>query len=281
MLKFEINDLKFRKATNDFLVASKRGYKEVLFKVGRGVADRAMKTLPPTVGSSLGSDAQQRKQGESAILRDLNAGTVDENKKWAGLFFVVGDDIDGHVRNGHVYLFTKPDGNTYLCKSENFLGKASINAMKQRHDAARSMKTGRVRVKKALTYRLRNGVYVVDRLVVCQSSFEEFLKYKKGFVGFGKAGFLKAYNYFGSLLKTGGRKAPAWIAKHRDAPGRVKDDTNLKNPMVMLSNDVEYVQNFGRERRIMRYAIEWMRRSLVRETKAIINSSWAKAFKGG
>jgi hypothetical protein len=141
--------------------------------------------------------------------------------------------------------------------------KASVSMMKKHHNKYRNK---RGRVSRAGREDIQIGRHVfIDKMFVQSGSFNAYMKYLKGRIGMGKAGWNAASN----ALKV--PYVPKWIKQHGSSGGSVRVAINKPiYPTIMVSNEISYMQKHGARSRIMQKAIKSQTNNLKKRTEAAI-----------
>lgn len=152
--------------------------------------------------------------GEMAITMDLLGFGRSKEKRTAGVFVVMADDLlaknaafakDGTV----VRLFVKKDGTIYGTDRHNYRPKASTAEMYAHHQRMRRKSDGRVSTAGGATRDIGRWKFI-DQMVVSRSAYLRYERMIHKRVGMMAAGVVAAYNgRFGPLAGV-----PAYAKRH-------------------------------------------------------------------
>ena len=277
-MKAELDIKPFLKAIREFRTASRKKTGSVLKQVGKLVVRDAMSLTPPNSSSSAvvkkgkPAWAVHKKAGEGAIINDLlgkkgdkgmhggvfrvrKASTFKKAKKWQEK---LGKDMAGMQ---HSFWATK-DGRVFGVEKNLYQPGATTSTMKKHHNKYRD-KRGRVSTAGRKDVQIGRHVFM-DKMFVTPGRYKAYLKYVKGRVGMGKAG----WNAAATALKV---SRPKWIKRHGLSGGSVKVAINKPiYPTITVVNAIQHIQAHGAKNRVMVKAIKSQTKNLRKRTEAAI-----------
>ena len=289
-MKAELDIKPFLKAINAFRTASRGKTGKVLKDVAKLVVRDAMSLTPPNSAKSVRAKQGKvawkvhKKMGENAIIKDL-LGKKTDHGHHGGVFRVrkaatfnramklekkLGRDMAGM---GHAFWATK-DGRVFGVEKNLYQPKASVSMMKKHHNKYRNK---RGRVSRAGREDIQIGRHVfIDKMFGQSGSFAAYMKYLKGRIGMGKAGWNAASN----ALKV--PYVPKWIKKHGSGGGSVKIEINKPIfPTITVTNAIQHIQAHGAKLRIVAQALKSQTHNLkVRTKKAIEDAARKSKLRG-
>jgi hypothetical protein len=285
-MKVELEIKPFLKAINEFRTASRKKTGWVLKSVAKLVVRDAMSLTPPNSAKSVRAKegkvawAVHKKMGENAIIKDLLGKKTDAGHH-GGVFRVrkaatfnramkvekeLGRDMAGM---GHAFWATK-DGRVFGVEKNLYQPKASVSMMKKHHNKYRNK---RGRVSRAGREDIQIGRHVfIDKMFVQSGSFNAYMKYLKGRIGKGKAGWNAASN----ALKV--PYVPKWIKNHGPSGGSVKIAINKPIfPTIKIVNAIQHIQAHGAKNRVVAKALKSQTHNLKLRTEKAIKEAARKA----
>ena len=105
----------------------------------------------------------------------------------------------------------------------------------------------------------------VTQVAVPSADLKQYQKLLVSRIGFLAAGWLSALHQLG-------RKAPAWIERHR-APGAASVRINSRGVEVRMTNKVKYASRWIEAQRRIQYAIKYRTNAINRQIEAILNKN--------
>ena len=134
--------------------------------------------------------------------------------------------------------------------------------MKKHHNKYRN-KRGRVSTAGRKDVQIGRHVFM-DKMFITPGRFNSYMKYLKGRVGMGKAG----WNAAATALKV---SRPKWIKRHGLSGGSVKVAINKPiYPTITVVNTIRHIQAHGAKNRVMANAIKSQTKNLKKRTEAAI-----------
>ena len=194
---------------------------------GRVLAVRLSNVTQP-----FGTDADARKKGENAILRDIAAITKPLNKEW----YAEAQRMRQFDPGAFKRRFTTKDGRVWLEEQDYELNASNI---KEFHQKMRNRSTGRTKTAGMKTKDIgRHGA--ADRGYVLDKVQAKYIKETQKKVGIAKAGWAECAAQLGGFEKaTGVKKIQKWVFNLINKYGR--GSVKITDSYVELKNSVPWI----------------------------------------
>lgn len=186
-----------------------------------------------------GKDDRGRKNGESAIARDLLGG-----KGRYGLFAPISPAIEASAEDyssGNIRLFVKKDGTIYGTDKAHFRRFATMGSMRAIHKKA--FKNGAMSSAGSRTRDIGRWKFI-DKYFVPSGTLQSYVAAVQAKVGLVKSGWAHCAKLIKSTTKgSATRGIPKWVTRHlKDYGfGHVQDNAdNPFNPSITLTNSCRY-----------------------------------------
>lgn len=252
MISVDFDTQRFKRDMNELMVVGGLSSSAVVTRASRQVVRNAFRLTPPTGrGGMTQSPGAQKKLGESAVRRDIANRAFPLLSKLK----VMQEQNDFSQDIGN--LVARGDFKRVADIFERIGFRISGVVARPARGLHNRMRTkGRVSIK------------VKPYLVAREGNVDPFVKAVQKDVGKAKSGWVRAM----IALKL---PVPAWVSRH-SMPGFFRGVTDKQNPLIEFANQVPYIQEAGREMRIMDYASSHVAAMMPKE----LERYWADIGRG-
>jgi hypothetical protein len=255
----QIDDREFKAALLRFYASQKKSWPEVIKSQARLIAVNLSYQTQPF------GDGQGRAMGENAIRRDINYIFKPLNDRSLAFFQEV---LGG--RQIRLQLKRK-DGTVWITDMDEYMSRGQMGSFHQSQRTASRGNVGNANKKNKTRDIGRHDNH--PRGVVSQGDFQSYLNKTMKKVGIAKGGWAACAKILG-----GTRGISQWVTRHagKKAGGSVMDRTSQKNPYVIMTNMVPWIDkclNTGQ----MQRALDIQKDKMIRATE-IMMSKQAKAM---
>jgi hypothetical protein len=261
-MKLTIDQKRLTKALAMWGKLTKEEQAKELRSSGRALAVRLTNATQP-----FGMNADSRKKGENAILRDIAAITKPLNKEW----YAEAQRMKQFDPGAFKRRFTTKDGRVWLEEQDYELNASNI---KEFHQKMRNRSTGRTKTAGMKTRDIgRHGA--ADRGYVLDKVQAKYIKETQKKVGIAKAGWAECASMLGGFARVKGvGSVQGWIQKLISKYG--KGSVTVTDRYVELKNSIPWI---GRalSRSNLQRTLDIQRNTLAKSVIAIVKHNSKKA----
>lgn len=252
MINVDFDTRRFNRDMNQLMVVGALSSAAVVTRTARQIVRNAFRLTPPTgSGGMTQSPGKQKKLGEDAVRRDIAIRAFPLLSK----------------------LRVMREQNDFSQDIGNLVARGDYKRVSDIFERIGFRISGVVsKPSRGLHNRVRRkGVVsakVTPFLVARDGNVDPFVKVVQKDVGKAKSGWFRAM----IALKL---PVPSWVTRH-SMPGAFKGITDKQNPSIEFSNQVGYIQEAGRELRVMQYASAYVSAQMPKE----LERYWSEIGRG-